>query len=200
MFTPVHKSGLASDPNNFLFFQLFLTCLKDTYAPIQCCIFARLTLLFQHNLDFVFTDQLNLLLIKMTDDWLEAMDQGLFTGAIFLDLQKTFDVVNHELLEAKLQMYGCSSSALLWFKSYLSDRRQCVNIARTLSDTEVLKSGVPQGSIYGTVLFLLSINDLSVTWKNRNGLFADNSTFYASASNLTDVQVQLQRDLSNTET
>ena len=140
------------------------------------------------------------ILIKMTDDWLEAMDQGLFTGAIFLDLRKTFDVVNHELLEAKLQMYGCSSSALLWFKSYLSDRRQCVNIARTLSDTEVLKSGVPQGSIYGTVLFLLSINDLSVTWKNRNGLFADNSTFYASASNLTDVQVQLQRDLSNTET
>ena len=125
----------------------------------------------------------------MTDDWLEAMDQGLFTGAIFLDLRKTFDVVNHELLEAKLQMYGCSSSALLWFKSYLSDRRQCVNIARTLSDTEVLKSGVPQGSIYGTVVFLLSINDLSVTWKNRNGPFADNSTFYASASNLTDVQV-----------
>ena len=140
------------------------------------------------------------ILIKMTDDWLEAIDQGLFTGAIFLDSRKAFDVVNHDLLVAKLQMYGYSSSALLWFKSYLSDRRQCVNIARTLSDTEVLKSGVPQGSIYGTVLFLLSINDLSVTWKNRNGLFADNSTFYASASNLTDVQVQLQRDLSNTET
>ena len=43
------------------------------------------------------------------------------------------------------------------------------------------------------------INDLPLTW-NRNGLFADDATFYASASNLTDVQVQLQRDLSNTET
>ena len=132
------------------------------------------------------------ILIKMTDE-LEAMDQGLFTGAVFLDLRKAFDVVNHELLEAKLQMYGCSSSALLWFKSYLSDRRQCVNIARTLSDTEILKSGVPRGSILGPVLFLLSINDLPLTWKNRNGLFADNATFYASASNLTDVQVQLQQ-------
>ena len=80
------------------------------------------------------------ILIKMTDE-LEAMDQGLFTGAIFLHLRKAFDVVNQELLVAKLQMYGCSSLALLWFKSYLSDRRQCVNIARTLSDTEVLKSG-----------------------------------------------------------
>ena len=88
----------------------------------------------------------------MTDDWLEAMDQGLLTGAIFLDSRKTFDVVNHDLLVAKLQMYGCSSSALLWFKSSLSDRRQCVNIAGTLSDIEVLKSGVLQGSILGPVL------------------------------------------------
>jgi len=140
------------------------------------------------------------ILIKMTDDWLEAMDQGLFSGAICLDLRKAFDVVNHDLLEAKLQMYGCSSSVLLWFKSYLSDRRQCVNIAGTLSDIEVLKSGVLQGSILGPVLFLLFIKDLPLTWTNRKGLFAVDATFYASAPNLTDVQVQLQRDLSNTAT
>ena len=121
----------------------------------------------------------------MTDDWLEAMDQDLFPGAIFLDLRKAFDIVNHDL-------YGCSSSALLWFKSFLSDRLQCVNIAGTLSDTEVLKWGVPQGSTLDPVIFLLLINDLPLTWKNRNGLFTDYATFYASASNQTDVQVQLQ--------
>ena len=49
------------------------------------------------------------ILIKMTDDWLAAMDQGFYTGAIFLDLRKVFDVVNHDLLIAKLQTYGCSS-------------------------------------------------------------------------------------------
>ena len=105
----------------------------------------------------------------MTDDWLEAMDQCLYTGAIFLDLRKAFDVVNHDLLVAKLQMHACCSSALLWFKIYLSDRRQCVNIAGTLSDTEVLRSGVSKGSIMGPVLFLLFINDLPLTWTNRNG-------------------------------
>ena len=140
------------------------------------------------------------ILIKMTDDWLEAIDQGLFTSAIFLDSRKAFDVVNHDLLVAKLQMYGYSSSALLWFKSYLSDRRQCVNIAGTLSDTELLISGVLQGSILSPVLFLLVINDLPLTWTNRNGLFVDDATFYASASTLTYVQVQLQRDLSITAT
>ena len=63
------------------------------------------------------------------------MDQGLHTDAIFLDLR--FDVVNHDLLVAKLQLYGSSWSAVLWFKSYLSDHQQCVNIAVTLSDTKV---------------------------------------------------------------
>ena len=128
------------------------------------------------------------------------MDQGLHTDAIFSDLRKAFDVVNHDLLVAKLQLYGSSSSAVLWFKSYLSDHQQRVNIAVTLSDTKVQSSGVAQGSILGPILFLLFINDVPLNWKNRNGLFADYATFYASVSTLTDVQVQLQRDLSNTTT
>ena len=132
----------------------------------------------------------------MTDDWLEAMDQGLYTGAMFLDLRKAFHVLNHDVL----QMYGCSSSTLLWFKSYLSDRQQCVNIAGTLADTEVLSFGVPQGSILNPVLFLLSINDLPLTWKNRDGLFDDDATCYATTLTLNDVQVQLQRDLLNAAT
>ena len=97
---------------------------------------------------------------KMTDDWFETMDQGLYTGVIFLDLRKAFDVVNLDLLVTKLQMYGCSSP----------DRRQCANITGTLSDTEVLRSAVPQGSVLGPVLFLLFINDLPVLRSLRSML------------------------------
>ena len=83
----------------------------------------------------------------MTDDWLETMDHGLYTGAILLE--KTSDVVNHNLLIAKLQIYGCPPTSLLWFKSYFTDRRQCVNLKGTVSDTEVLASGIPLRSILG---------------------------------------------------
>ena len=126
------------------------------------------------------------------------MDQGLYTGEIFLDLHKAFDVVNHDLIIAKLQIYGCSPSSLLWFKSY---RRQCVNLTGTVSNIEVLSSDIPQGSILGPALFLLFINELPLYWESRNGLFADvDATFYASATALTDVQLQLQRDLNSTAT
>lgn len=81
----------------------------------------------------------------MSDDWFETMDQRLYTGPIFLDLRRASNVVNHDLLVTKLQMYGCSSSTLLWPKSELSDPEQCVNITGTLSDTEVLRTGVPLG-------------------------------------------------------
>ena len=106
----------------------------------------------------------------MTDGWFEAMDQGLYTGAIFLDLRKALNVVHLDLLVIKLKMYGCTTSALLWLKSYLSDRRQCSNIKGTLSDTEVLRSAVPQGSVLGPVLFLLFINDLPVLRSLRSML------------------------------
>jgi len=64
----------------------------------------------------------------MTNDWLAAMDQG------FLVLRKAFDVVNHDLVIAKLQTYGCSSSTPLWFRSFLSDGCHCVYFSGAVSD------------------------------------------------------------------
>ena len=65
------------------------------------------------------------------------MIQGLYTGMIFLDLGKAFDGVNHDLLIAKVQIYGCSPSSLLWFQSYLTGCHQCVNLLGTISDIKV---------------------------------------------------------------
>ena len=66
------------------------------------------------------------ILIKITDEWLAAMDKGLFTIAVMMDLHKAFDVVDHKLLLKKLQVYGLNTNSLKWFQSYLSGRYQKV--------------------------------------------------------------------------
>ena len=135
------------------------------------------------------------ILIKITDEWLEAMDKGLFTGVVMIDLRKAFDVVDHKLLLKKLQVYGLNTNSLKWFQSYLSGRYQKVCVDGKLSEPLGIHSGVPQGSILGPALFLLFINDLPLVLKNNIGIYADDSTLYASAPTLAEVEEKIRPDI-----
>ena len=78
---------------------------------------------------------------------LDAMDGGKVTGMLFLDISKAFDSIDHKILLGKLEHIGLSARSLRWFKSYFSDRRQCVYINGEVSETHPVDLGVPQGSI-----------------------------------------------------
>ena len=124
---------------------------------------------------------------------LEKKEQGF---CIFLDFAKAFDTVNHEILLKKLAHYGIRGIALQWFKSYLSDRRQCTSIGDTLSDADLIKCGVPQGSVLGPLLFLLYINDIT----NSSSifkfiLFADDTSLFFSHKNNPNVEDILNNEL-----
>ena len=83
----------------------------------------------------------------------------------YLDLSKAVDLVDHNILLNKLCAYGICGLALKWFRSYLSNRKQFVEIAHRnehsneiknyLSSEQYVQYGVPQGSILGPILFLI---------------------------------------------
>ena len=101
-----------------------------------------------------------------TESIQKALDDGQFPGGIFIDLEKAFETVSHDIILEKLNRYGIRGIGNDWFRSYLSDRTQFVSINGFNSDHKTVKYGVPQGSVLGTIRFLIFINDLNITIKN----------------------------------
>ena len=92
-------------------------------------------------------------LINIVERIRESLDKGEFACGVFVDLQKAFDTVDHEILLAKLNHYGIRGIVNTWFKSYLSNRSQFVCLSNHKSRIKLVKHGVPQGSVLGNSMF-----------------------------------------------
>ena len=113
----------------------------------------------------------------------QALDTGDEIRAVFRDFSKAFDKVWHSGLIFKLKAIGISGLHLKLIKSYLSNRRQRVVLNNGLSTWKIIPSGVPQGSVLGTLLFLVYINDLCEDIKSDIYLFADDSSLFKKILN-----------------
>ena len=134
----------------------------------------------------------------MTDTWLKAINNGNLVECIWVDFRKAFDPVDHHLQLQKMLHYRLSELPLSWFDSYLSNRTQQVNINVNISENDKVRYAVPQRSILGPLLFLIFINDLSLTLKTvirSVDLYADDTTLYDIQLNKAQIENNLQHAL-----
>ena len=114
---------------------------------------------------------------------------------ILLDPSKAFDRVPHERLLLKLNRHGIDGPLLRWFRHFLTNRMQRVVIRSKYSDWSSVKSGVPQGTILGPILFIIYINDISTDLTSTVKIYADDTKIYRTIGS-PDVDIPaLQCDL-----
>ena len=176
---PIHKKDSKLTISNYRPISL----LSNINKIFEKIMFKRLYSFLElynciYELQFGFREKhsTNHAILSITQKIQETINNDQLAFGIFIDLQKAFDTVNHQILLNKLDYYGIRGTANKWFQSYLTNRKQFVSINGPNSDKNIILHGVPQGSVLGPLLFLLYINDLHKSIQNSNTFhFADDT-------------------------
>ena len=132
---------------------------------------------------------------ELTDKILEDINKGYTSLAVFVDLRKAFDTVDHGILLQKLQCYGLKGKVLNWCENYLSNRAQRTLANGYLSERNSVYCGVPQGSVLGPLFFILYVNDMQFAVSANIQLYADDTVIFASVKEVKRTVESLQLEL-----
>ncbi len=135
--------------------------------------------------------------VEFVDRIAHSIDKGEIPFSIFIDLSKAFDTRDHQILIQKLHHYGIQGTQLNWFKNYLTDRTQAVKFNGEISSPLSLKTGVPQGSVLGPLLFLIYINDITyVSRLLQEIIFADDTSLISTLATFYTFKPKTQNDIA----
>ena len=160
---PVFKSGDKEDLNNYRPISVLPTIARIFERLLYNQLYDYLTvnkLLGDEQYGFRSLHSTAMALGKMSNQWLMDMDNGNLSAVVFLDIRKAFDTVDHTILLQELSCYGIQGDSVKRLESYLTNRMQCCSVNGHISPLEIIKCGVPQGSILGPLLFIVYMNDL----------------------------------------
>ena len=187
--SPIFKKGARSKPNNYRPVSLTSQIVKLLERLIYDHILKLTTTngtisCHQHG----FQDGCSCVtqLLECLYDWTQNFDDSTQTDIIYLDFAKAFDTVSHKRLILKLRNCGIRGSVLRWIESFLTNRRQRVVLRNGGSSWTWVKSGVPQGSILGPLLFLIYVNDMPDIVMSTAKMFADDTKVYSKIQDKQD--------------
>uniref|UniRef100_A0A3B3HCE9 Reverse transcriptase domain-containing protein n=1 Tax=Oryzias latipes TaxID=8090 RepID=A0A3B3HCE9_ORYLA len=131
---------------------------------------------------------------KVINDILVALDNKQYCAALFIDLSKAFDTVDHIVLKQRLISFGLSDHAVSWLTNYMKNRTQCVRQDGLCSEFLNVHTGVPQGSVLGPLLFVMYINNIDQNVSHTNmHFYADDTIIYCFDPSPTTAVKYLQK-------
>ena len=135
---------------------------------------------------------------NLSGDIMSAFEGDQMLLGVFIDLRKAFDTVSHSVILGKLEHIGVRDIELQWFRSFLCEHRQCVQLGEKTSKLKQVDIGVAQGSLLSVLLFQLLINDLPKCLKFCSSiLYADDTMIYLVGCSLRYLKIKVQNDLES---
>ena len=160
IFGKIFERILFKDLFNYFHKNQFFTKCQSGFLPGDSCISQLLSIVHDINSSF-------------------DCDPTIDVRGVFLDISKAFDKVWHDGILFKLKTYGVKGKLLILIRNYLHAHYQRVVLNGQTSTWELKKSGVPQGSLLGSLIFLIYINDLPDNIRSIYKIFADGISLFS---------------------